>query len=122
MSNFRVLFFPLVLLFSVSAFNCNLIELDPSQANGCSGNVTAMDGVEMVPLIDQKKVEMMMMMNETRRKLNSFQICAPCTCCGGAKGYCLPSPCCYAINCNIPNRPFGFCSFTPRTCNCFACQ
>ncbi|XP_014513176.1 uncharacterized protein LOC106771685 [Vigna radiata var. radiata] len=64
----------------------------------------------------------MMMMNESRRKLGSFQICALCTCCGGAKGICLPSPCCYAINCNIPNRPFGFCSFTPKTCNCFQCH
>ncbi|CAJ1976326.1 unnamed protein product [Sphenostylis stenocarpa] len=65
---------------------------------------------------------MQMMMNESRRKLGSFQICAVCTCCGGAKGICLPSPCCYAINCNIPNRPFGFCSFTPKTCNCFECH
>ncbi|OIT03303.1 PREDICTED: uncharacterized protein LOC109226299 [Nicotiana attenuata] len=76
---------------------------------------------EMVPLIEEKKM-MMMMLNESRRKLGSFQICALCTCCGGAKGYCLPSPCCYAINCNIPNRPFGFCSFTPKTCNCFGCH
>ncbi|KAK7356780.1 hypothetical protein VNO80_16056 [Phaseolus coccineus] len=67
-------------------------------------------------------MQMMMMMNESRRKLGSFQICAVCTCCGGAKGICLPSPCCYAINCNIPNRPFGFCSFTPKTCNCFECH
>ncbi|QCE07504.1 hypothetical protein DEO72_LG9g2524 [Vigna unguiculata] len=67
-------------------------------------------------------MQMMMMMNDNRRKLGSFQICALCTCCGGAKGICLPSPCCYAINCNIPNRPFGFCSFTPKTCNCFQCH
>ncbi|CAA6659892.1 unnamed protein product [Spirodela intermedia] len=31
-------------------------------------------------------------------------------------------PCCYAINCNIPNRPFGFCSFTPKSCNCLECN
>ncbi|KAF1880271.1 hypothetical protein Lal_00048907 [Lupinus albus] len=59
---------------------------------------------------------------ESRRKLGSFQICALCTCCGGAKGLCLPSPCCYAINCTIPNKPLGFCSFTPKTCNCLQCQ
>ncbi|PKA49633.1 hypothetical protein AXF42_Ash004174 [Apostasia shenzhenica] len=57
-----------------------------------------------------------------RRQLGSFQICALCTCCGGPRGLCLPSPCCYSINCNIPNRPFGYCSFTPRTCNCFGCH
>ncbi|QHO39780.1 uncharacterized protein DS421_4g132130 [Arachis hypogaea] len=77
----------------------------------------------MVPLMEEgKKSGLMMMMNESRRKLGSFQICALCTCCGGPRGVCLPSPCCYAINCNIPNKPYGFCSFTPRTCNCFGCH
>ncbi|KAK4802834.1 hypothetical protein SAY86_001037 [Trapa natans] len=80
------------------------------------GNVS-----EMVPLVEQGRMEMMVL-DQTRRKLGSFQICALCTCCGGARGICLPSPCCYAINCNIPNRPFGFCSFTPKTCNCFGCH
>ncbi|XP_022988273.1 uncharacterized protein LOC111485573 [Cucurbita maxima] len=88
-------------------------ELSFTQSNG---SVAA-----MVPLIEEGKMTMMEM-NETRRKLGSFQVCAPCTCCGGAKGLCLPSPCCYAINCNIPNRPFGFCSFTPKSCNCFGCN
>ncbi|XP_058093339.1 uncharacterized protein LOC131239582 [Magnolia sinica] len=74
----------------------------------------------MVPLIEPGTGSMVL--NETRRRLGSFQICALCTCCGGPKGLCLPSPCCYAINCNIPNRPFGFCSFTPKTCNCFGCH
>ncbi|KZV31227.1 hypothetical protein F511_17101 [Dorcoceras hygrometricum] len=74
----------------------------------------------MVPL---GKKEMIIMVNDSRRKLGSFQICALCTCCGGrGRSYCLASPCCYAINCNIPNRPFGFCSFTPKTCNCFGCH
>ncbi|KAH6801600.1 ubiquitin carboxyl-terminal hydrolase [Perilla frutescens var. frutescens] len=78
---------------------------------------------DMVPLVEPGKMEMMVMVNESRRKLGSFQICSLCTCCGGAsRSYCLPSPCCYAINCNIPNRPFGFCSFTPKTCNCLACH
>ncbi|KAL5992089.1 hypothetical protein ACLOJK_013003 [Asimina triloba] len=75
---------------------------------------------EMVPLIQPGKGAIFL--NETRRRLGSFQICALCTCCGGPKGLCLPSPCCYAINCNIPNRPFGYCSFTPKTCNCFGCH
>ncbi|KAE9617729.1 hypothetical protein Lal_00027257 [Lupinus albus] len=83
----------------------------------------ANESFEMVPMMDTGKMgNMMMMMNESRRKLGSFQICALCTCCGGARGVCLPSPCCYAINCNIPNRPFGFCSFTPKTCNCLGCH
>ncbi|KAJ3708604.1 hypothetical protein LUZ61_012309 [Rhynchospora tenuis] len=60
--------------------------------------------------------------DQRRRRLDSFQLCAPCTCCGGSKGLCLVSPCCYAINCNIPNRPFGFCSFSPKSCNCTSCS
>ncbi|KAI3746096.1 hypothetical protein L6452_08517 [Arctium lappa] len=82
----------------------------------------------MVPLIEPGKGEIIgLVLNDTRRKLGGFQICSLCTCCntgggGGGGKYCLPSPCCYAINCNIPNRPFGFCSFTPKTCNCFGCH
>ncbi|KAJ0988903.1 hypothetical protein J5N97_007259 [Dioscorea zingiberensis] len=65
----------------------------------------------------------MVVMNETqRRRLGSFQICSLCTCCGGPKGLCMASPCCYAINCHIPNRPFGYCAFTPKFCNCIACH
>ncbi|XP_022149801.1 uncharacterized protein LOC111018147 isoform X1 [Momordica charantia] len=77
----------------------------------------------MVPLMGLgEKMETAVVMSGGRRRLRSFQVCALCTCCGGARGMCLPSPCCYAINCNIPNRPFGFCSFTPKTCNCFGCH
>ncbi|XP_022743728.1 uncharacterized protein LOC111294590 [Durio zibethinus] len=107
----RATFFLLFLFFSAYVFNYNEATT-MAQVSGSS---------EMVPFAEEKMVKMMMF-NEKRRKLGSFQICAVCTCCGGAKGVCLPSPCCYAINCNIPNRPFGFCSFTPKTCNCFGCH
>ncbi|KAF5806442.1 hypothetical protein HanRHA438_Chr05g0230491 [Helianthus annuus] len=63
--------------------------------------------------------------NDVYRKLNAFQICSLCTCCNSGAGggkYCTPSPCCYVISCNIPNRSFGFCPFTPKTCNCFGCH
>ncbi|KAJ7973622.1 Ubiquitin carboxyl-terminal hydrolase [Quillaja saponaria] len=81
--------------------------------------VESVQEMQMVPVLEAGKMEMM---NESRRRLRSFQICGSCTCCGGARGACLPSLCCFAIICNIPNRPFGFCSFTPRTCNCFGCN
>ncbi|KAL9248269.1 hypothetical protein vseg_021611 [Gypsophila vaccaria] len=93
----------------------------PSSSSNTTTSPKEGEKMRLYPLIDGKKARKMMMMNETRRKLGSFQVCAPCTCCG-ARGYCLPSPCCYAINCNIPNRPFGYCSFTPKTCNCFGCH
>ncbi|PSS05031.1 Nucleic-acid-binding protein from mobile element jockey like [Actinidia chinensis var. chinensis] len=86
-----------------------------------SENGTAVE--EMVPMMEVGAETTVVMLNEeSRRRLNGFQICALCTCCGGSKTYCMPSPCCYAINCNIPNRPFGFCAFTPKTCNCFGCH
>ncbi|XP_038879730.1 uncharacterized protein LOC120071488 [Benincasa hispida] len=111
MSSYGAGFFLVFLLFLAGLATGN--ELSFTQSNGSVA--------EMVPLIEEGKMKIIEM-NETRRKLGSFQICAPCTCCGGAKGLCLPSPCCYAINCNIPNRPFGFCSFTPKSCNCFGCN
>ncbi|CAL8166969.1 unnamed protein product [Prunus armeniaca] len=94
-------------------------EASLTHANGSAAVAAAAtdkkDKVEpLVPLVGAENFKTLVM-NETRRRLRSFQICALCTCCGGAKGLCLPSPCCYAINCNIPNRPFGFCSFTPKT-------
>jgi hypothetical protein len=59
---------------------------------------------------------------QRRRLAGSFQLCAPCTCCGGSRGACVLSPCCYSINCNVPNRPFGYCSFTPKSCDCLGCN
>ncbi|GLJ12085.1 hypothetical protein SUGI_0183880 [Cryptomeria japonica] len=72
----------------------------------------------------EKQVQMMMLVNETerRRNLGSFQLCSVCTCCGGSKKKCVSSPCCYKIVCNIPNKPFGLCSFTPKACNCLGCH
>ncbi|KAG4203268.1 Conotoxin protein [Gossypium arboreum] len=111
-SAYGVPLFLLFLFFSSCFFNYNEAAT-MGQVNGSS---------EMVPIMEEKMVKMLMLFNESKRNLRRFQICAVCTCCGGARGVCLPSPCCYAINCNIPNRPFGFCSFTPKTCNCFGCH
>lgn len=112
MSAFGLIFsIYLMLLFSTS--EVTLVHGADVAKNVSTGKM------EMVPLIEEGKVRMV---NESRRKLGSFQICSLCTCCGGANGYCMPTPCCYAINCNLPNKPFGFCSFTPKTCNCFGCH
>ncbi|KAG9145535.1 hypothetical protein Leryth_022048 [Lithospermum erythrorhizon] len=107
------------LVFIVFLLDANLSHAEWSVGDVENGTLVAES--EMVPYIEPGK--MVMMMNESRRKLGSFHICSLCTCCGGGTNrYCLPTPCCYAINCNIPNKPFGFCSFTPRTCNCFRCH
>ncbi|KAK9062828.1 hypothetical protein SSX86_020018 [Deinandra increscens subsp. villosa] len=120
MSLFRILHPFFLLLFFILS--------NPFQFSHANGSPVAEE--TMVPLIEPVKGEMMSLLlnNHSRRKLNGFQICSLCTCCnsggggGGGGRYCTPSPCCYAINCNIPNRPFGFCSFTPKTCNCFGCH
>uniref|UniRef100_A0A7N1A065 DUF7866 domain-containing protein n=1 Tax=Kalanchoe fedtschenkoi TaxID=63787 RepID=A0A7N1A065_KALFE len=107
----------LLLLFSLLSTNIN-----HRLVIGYSPNLDVEQ--EMVPHMEDG-MSMRMVLNlsaSSRRKLNSFQTCAVCTCCGGAKGLCVASPCCYSIKCNVPNRPFGFCSFTPKTCNCFGCH
>ncbi|KAL9249988.1 hypothetical protein AKJ16_DCAP21554 [Drosera capensis] len=82
-----------VILLSLTAVLCNGTQVNLAQVGECSsrnGNGTEVGEVnDLVPLIDDEKVEKMrIVMNETRRRLGSFQICAPCTCCG-ARG---PNP------------------------------
>ncbi|XP_024536518.1 uncharacterized protein LOC9645444 [Selaginella moellendorffii] len=58
-----------------------------------------------------------------RRRLGDFRECAPCTCCTDqTRKYCFLTGCCYNINCSLRRVPFGLCSFTPVSCNCFGCS
>ncbi|WOK96743.1 hypothetical protein Cni_G05450 [Canna indica] len=58
-----------------------------------------------------------------RRRLEPFQLCLDCRCCAvGAPSNCSMMPCCFGIDCNLPDKPFGVCAFVPKTCNCTACQ
>ncbi|MCO5572997.1 hypothetical protein L7F22_026759 [Adiantum nelumboides] len=88
-----------------------------SQADelGLLNNITDLEIIPHPGLADQ-------FFNASRRKLGSFRVCALCTCCGGQRRFCIPTACCYAITCGSPNRPFGFCSFKPMSCNCFGCR
>ena len=61
-----------------------------------------------------------------RRRLEPFQLCLVCKCCaapGGdpATGTCASMSCCFGIDCQLPNKPFGVCAFVPKTCNCTSC-
>ncbi|GJN28440.1 hypothetical protein PR202_gb16565 [Eleusine coracana subsp. coracana] len=48
-----------------------------------------------------------------------FQTCGECGCCSKSNNSnCFQTRCCYGINCNLPGKPFGTCSFSPRTCGC----
>ncbi|KAJ1286811.1 hypothetical protein BS78_03G380700 [Paspalum vaginatum] len=108
----------LLLLLSTAAAASN-----SSQAPGAESG-PARRGMGLVPVAPAAAElgAMALSLNDTRRRLGSFQLCAPCTCCGGPTGACVLAPCCYAINCNIPNRPFGYCSFTPKFCQCLRCN
>ncbi|CAK7340129.1 unnamed protein product [Dovyalis caffra] len=69
----------LMLLLLANVMNYN--EASTSLVAQVNGSATSN---EMVPLMEPVKfVEIKMMMNESRRRLNGFQICALCTCCGG---------------------------------------
>ncbi|KAJ0027433.1 hypothetical protein Pint_35163 [Pistacia integerrima] len=61
---------------------------------------------------------------DNRRRLTPFQLCLLCKCCGGSSSgttTCVTIPCCFGINCRLPNKPFGVCAFVPKTCNCTSC-
>ncbi|XP_047087575.1 uncharacterized protein LOC124699298 [Lolium rigidum] len=55
-----------------------------------------------------------------------FELCMGCRCCLAAaagpgnngSSSCVDTRCCYAIDCNVPGKPFGVCAFSPRTCGC----
>ncbi|KAK9290037.1 hypothetical protein L1049_008200 [Liquidambar formosana] len=68
--------------------------------------------------------------DDARRRLAPFQLCLLCKCCatsgaGAAAGpsttTCATMPCCFGIDCQLPNKPFGVCAFVPKTCNCTSC-
>ncbi|XP_021910602.1 uncharacterized protein LOC110824325 [Carica papaya] len=54
-----------------------------------------------------------------RRRLDPFQLCLLCKCCSTT--ICTTMPCCFGIDCQLPNKPFGVCAFVPKTCNCTSC-
>ncbi|KAJ6913455.1 hypothetical protein NC651_015847 [Populus alba x Populus x berolinensis] len=57
-----------------------------------------------------------------RRRLAPFQLCLLCKCCAGAAATnCATMPCCFGIDCQLPNKPYGVCAFVPKTCNCTSC-
>lgn len=57
-----------------------------------------------------------------RRRLAPFQLCLLCKCCtGAATTNCATMPCCFGIDCQLPNKPYGVCAFVPKTCNCTSC-
>ncbi|XP_043693332.1 uncharacterized protein LOC122643819 [Telopea speciosissima] len=57
------------------------------------------------------------------RRLAPFQLCLQCRCCAasGDPSTCVNMPCCFGIDCQLPDKPFGVCAFVPKSCNCTTC-
>jgi len=51
-----------------------------------------------------------------------FQLCLNCRCCAAADpNDCSVMSCCFGIDCNLPDKPYGVCAFMPQACNCTSC-
>ena len=51
-----------------------------------------------------------------------FQMCLNCRCCAAADpNDCSVMPCCFGIDCDLPDKPYGVCAFVPTACNCTSC-
>ncbi|KAH7654155.1 hypothetical protein IHE45_19G125100 [Dioscorea alata] len=60
--------------------------------------------------------------DNSRRMLGPFQLCLACRCCSASDPTnCSSMPCCFGIDCNLPDKPYGVCAFVPKTCNCTSC-
>ncbi|KAM0941122.1 hypothetical protein DsansV1_C17g0145351 [Dioscorea sansibarensis] len=60
--------------------------------------------------------------SNSRRILEPFQQCLECRCCSaGDPTSCSLMSCCFGIDCNLPDKPYGVCAFVPKTCNCTSC-
>ncbi|KAL5720638.1 hypothetical protein ACHQM5_013285 [Ranunculus cassubicifolius] len=88
-----------------------------------SKNIPSLDG-ELVPVgpIEYHSLAE----NSMRRSLAPFQLCLVCKCCSTSGGIpntttCVSMPCCFGLDCELPNKPFGVCAFVPKTCNCTSC-
>ncbi|KAJ4968349.1 hypothetical protein NE237_015050 [Protea cynaroides] len=57
------------------------------------------------------------------RRLVPLQSCYPCNCCvtNASRHYCVHQPCCFAINCELPDKPLGVCALVPDSCECPTC-
>ncbi|KAI4341905.1 hypothetical protein MLD38_026575 [Melastoma candidum] len=63
---------------------------------------------------------------DVTQQVGPFQLCLACKCCAAAAAgtpppTCAIMPCCFAIDCQIPGKPFGVCAFVPKTCDCTSC-
>ncbi|PON47765.1 Tyrosine-protein kinase [Parasponia andersonii] len=72
---------------------------------------------EMLPVVptEYRSIEAISAIGGGRRRLAPFHLCLVCKCCSAAT--CVSMPCCFGIDCQLPNKPFGVCAFVPKTCH-----
>ncbi|KAE8098963.1 hypothetical protein FH972_016982 [Carpinus fangiana] len=77
----------------------------------------AVDELQPVGLTEYRMVEADS--HDARRRLAPFQLCLLCKCCAATN--CSTMPCCFGIDCQLPNKPYGVCAFVPKKCDCISC-
>ncbi|XP_031126400.1 uncharacterized protein LOC116028731 [Ipomoea triloba] len=89
---------------------------EPSESPGLAGKLL----LQPLTTAPEFRVDME---SAGRRRLAPFQLCLACKCCVSAAdpNTCATMPCCFGIDCQLPNKPFGVCAFVPKTCNCTSC-
>ncbi|XP_038691639.1 uncharacterized protein LOC119989935 [Tripterygium wilfordii] len=81
--------------------------------------------VEFQPIgpVEYRVIEAKADGTQQRRRLAPYQLCLVCKCCAGigVATTCATMPCCFGIDCELPNKPYGVCAFVPKSCNCTSC-
>ncbi|KAF5183190.1 Ubiquitin carboxyl-terminal hydrolase [Thalictrum thalictroides] len=105
-----------------------IIQVILSTSSGFNTNESVDGLLVLQPAVGQIEYHILeansIMANNRRRKLAPFQLCLLCKCCasgGNSNTTCISMPCCFGIDCELPNKPFGVCAFVPKTCNCTTC-
>ncbi|RAL39205.1 hypothetical protein DM860_002738 [Cuscuta australis] len=96
--------------------------------HSCVGHEGVAAGKRLVPMKTEREfragVDLMTGGGGGRRRLDPFQLCSECKCCEAPEdtGNCTTTSCCFGIDCQLPNKPFGVCAFVPQSCNCTSCN
>ncbi|KAK8961575.1 hypothetical protein KSP40_PGU009562 [Platanthera guangdongensis] len=80
---------------------------------------------EPAPIVEYQFVNQVAAAAAGDRKTSDqpFQLCLTCRCCAASDpSSCLSMPCCFGIDCGLPNKPFGVCAFAPNSCSCSSCS
>ncbi|XP_058110812.1 uncharacterized protein LOC131253706 [Magnolia sinica] len=104
-----------------------LTQLTFSSIGSYAAVATVTPTMQKIEFLPAESAQYRVMENNTsdssRRRLAPFQLCLLCRCCAAnsAPTNCATMPCCFGIDCQLPDKPFGTCAFVPKSCNCTSC-